>query len=47
MRHLGFIAVAYALGVAVPLVLGGLAWARARAASRTLSALDTRRGRAA
>ncbi len=46
MTHLPFIAAAYALGVGIPLVLAVGAWARLRAASRKLAAIDPRRGAA-
>jgi cytochrome c biogenesis protein CcdA len=43
VRHLWFIAAAYALGTLVPLTYAVLAWQRARSASRRLTAVDTGR----
>jgi hypothetical protein len=45
MTHLPYIAAAYALGLLVPLALAANAWARTRAASRRLAAVEPRRRR--
>ncbi len=42
MTHLAFVAVAYALGVGVPLAFALTAWQRAAAARRKLAAIDPR-----
>jgi type IV secretory pathway TrbD component len=47
MTHLPFIAGAYVLGVAIPLVFGLSAWQRAAAARRKLAAIDPRQAREA
>ena len=47
MTHLPFIAVSYALGMGVPVLLGVLAWRRLGSARRRLLAIDPRLGRMA
>ena len=42
MTHLPFIAVAYALGVLVPVAYAIAAWQRASAARRKLASIDPR-----
>ncbi len=45
MTHFGFVATAYALGLAVPLVLTITALTRLGAARRRLAAIDPRQNR--
>jgi hypothetical protein len=47
VTHFGFIAAAYAIGLAVPVVFTAAALIRLRAATRRLSAIDPRQRRAA
>ena len=44
MTHLGFIASAYALGIAVPLAFAAIATRRLSLARRRLAAIDPRAG---
>ncbi|HVZ08655.1 hypothetical protein [Rhodopila sp.] len=45
MTHLGFVATAYGLGIAVPLAFTLAAVARLRLATRRLAAIDPRQNR--
>jgi hypothetical protein len=45
VTHLPFIALSYALGVAVPVAFAAEAWLRMRTAKRRLAAVEPRRRR--